>query len=557
MIMLWAYGAYSQVITIDSELADWQDIPVFEDVPGDGGALDLLDMSVTNDDDYLYIRIRTAQEVSLLNEDYTDTEIRIYIDTDNNSETGWEGNGLGSEIGVFCGEREVRFDLAYESWTGSLYDIGFERAPTVTGNEFEIAIDRSAMPDDEPLFQSETINMYILAPGSDFMPDQGSHYQYVFSSGPHPPYQALNLDKASPEHLRIAAYNMLDGGITDPARTESFERIIKALNPDIIGFTEVTIDQADIKDLMDTWVPVSGGWHVEQIWTNVIASRYPIISNELVWESFSRSMATLIDLPSDQFDTDIMILTVHTSCCNQDSDRQHQVDQIARFILDAKETGGDITLPANTPFAMIGDFNLVGYQQQLETLITGDIQNTFLYGEGGPLDWDNGDLDNALCLHSHKAIWNTWRNGFSSYAPGKLDFIFYSGSVMEEMHSYTLDTESMPQDALEMYGLNQEDCGIASDHLPIVADFSLDNTTGTTQIRQKQIHIYPNPASNTLYVECESSGHFFLYDLSGHMVMAGLFDIGINRVDTRNLPAGIYLLLEANSNSPIRVAITH
>ena len=58
------------------------------------------------------------------------------------------------------------------------------------------------------------------------------------------------------------------------------------------------------------------------------------------------------------------------------------------FIEAAKEPGGVLTLPAETPLVIVGDFNLVGDPQQLETLITGAIINDRLFGKGAAPDWD-------------------------------------------------------------------------------------------------------------------------------------------------------------------------
>ena len=66
--------------------------------------------------------------------------------------------------------------------------------------------------------------------------------------------------------------------------------------------------------------------------------------------------------------------------------RQDQVDQLAAWI--AQETAADGDVPYNTPVVYGGDLNLVGYAQQLTTLLTGDVQDEATYGAGGPPDWD-------------------------------------------------------------------------------------------------------------------------------------------------------------------------
>ena len=67
----------------------------------------------------------------------------------------------------------------------------------------------------------------------------------------------------------------------------------------------------------------------------------------------------------------------------------------------------------------------------------------------------------------------TWRHDNSEYPPGRLDFIFYTNSVMSTTKSFTLQTEIMSDERLENYGLLSNDTKNASDHFPVVADFEL------------------------------------------------------------------------------------
>jgi hypothetical protein len=66
----------------------------------------------------------------------------------------------------------------------------------------------------------------------------------------------------------------------------------------------------------------------------------------------------------------------------------------------------------------------------------------------------------------------TWRDASSSYAPGKLDYIVYSDSVLKLESAFILATEELPPDVLARYGLRAGDTLEASDHLPVVADFT-------------------------------------------------------------------------------------
>jgi len=117
--------------------------------------------------------------------------------------------------------------------------------------------------------------------------------------------------------------------------------------------------------------------------------------------------------------------------------------------------------------------NLVGNSQQYYTIIEGDIQDTDSYGEGGFPDWDNSELEDIICRQTDKRMAYTWRHDNSEYPPGRLDFIFYTNSIMSTAKSFTLQTEIMSDERLENYGLLWDDTKGASDHFPIVADFDL------------------------------------------------------------------------------------
>ena len=68
--------------------------------------------------------------------------------------------------------------------------------------------------------------------------------------------------------------------------------------------------------------------------------------------------------------------------------------------------------------------------------------------------------------HTNFAI--TWRDEDSLFSPGRLDFIIYTDSLLN-IQGFILDSSVLPQDVLEVYGLQADDTG-ASDHLPLVAD---------------------------------------------------------------------------------------
>lgn len=75
---------------------------------------------------------------------------------------------------------------------------------------------------------------------------------------------------------------------------------------------------------------------------------------------------------------------------------------------------------------------------------------------------------NLLPGHTHTNFTSTWRDDESSFAPGRLDFVIYTDSVLN-MRGFVLNTAEMLADELAAYGLQAEDTA-GSDHLPLVAD---------------------------------------------------------------------------------------
>ena len=139
------------------------------------------------------------------------------------------------------------------------------------------------------------------------------------------------------------------------------------------------------------------------------------------------------------------------------------------WIRDETAPGGAVT--PGTPMVYAGDLNLVGYAQQLETLLSGDIVQTDIYGVGAPPDWDGTAWADALPRQTHDPFTYTWRDdGDGNFPPGRLDFLLYSDAVQSLEHGFVLRSEALPADVLAASAMLSDDTGIASDHFPVVCD---------------------------------------------------------------------------------------
>ncbi len=539
----------SAPISIDGEYSDWtSSVKSITDSPETISGIDLLELSVSNDEDFLFIQIKTNAEFDLT-ENLIPHNIRLYIDTDNNDSTGFAvQSGYGSELGIIFTSRYAHYNVTPYSRV-DFSDFSFRVSPTVTSNIFEMAIKRDAIPDGiNPLFRDSTIKILLVnSANGDQLPNSGQVFSYTFDNTPTPPLVPMNLAKEDTNQVRVVAYNVLQSGLDDLTRIPAFQSIITSLSPDIIGFTECwNTSSATVKGLLDSWLPTgdTNGWYVakNQARGLITASRWEITQT---WNSLKNQFPVLINLP-ERFGTDFLYTNAHLGCCDKDGPRQEQVDAYIEFILDAKTTGGIIDLPKNTPFAYGGDLNLVGYAQQLNTLVTGDIQNVATYGTGASPDWDNTSLANNLTLQSDLRMDYTYRNDNGSYPPGKLDFILYSDAVMTAEKSFVLQTEVMSTSRLLQYNLNKDDTQTASDHFPVVKDFSINPPIEPTT--SSNIVVFPNPATDQITIRFNETGNFtiLLFDASGNRVLFNEVTIESEEnetsIDIKNLSSGVYLI---------------
>ena len=80
----------------------------------------------------------------------------------------------------------------------------------------------------------------------------------------------------------------------------------------------------------------------------------------------------------------------------------------------------------------------------------------------------------------------TWRNDYSEWPAGKLDYILVQDGVAEVLRSFSLETASMSDERLNQYGLEAGDALQASDHFIVVADLRKYDRPGTKPTKTKK-----------------------------------------------------------------------
>ena len=514
-------------IYVDGFFSDWSSLDtLYQDSAGDQieGDLDFGTLKATNDDDYLYLYIETNSEINMQN----DNDLTVYIDTDNDGSSGINIGGIGAELVWNFGDRYGLFSSASESYTIYQNAIGIVTAPTVSSDRFEIAIDRYAEPLDEiPLFSDTTISIFFRdrGPGQDLLPDNYQKALYTFSESTPAPLTPTTIREPDQGSCRIMTYNVLHDGIFDEERAPAFGRVLNAIQPDIIGFQEIyNHDHEDTKTFVESVLPLQDEeqWYSEKVNPDIIAvSKFPITESYYV----EGNGAFILDLRT-KFNCYMLFIVAHPPCCQNEEGRQYEIDAIMAFIREAKQPGAGLNLPENTPVLIVGDMNLVGYAQQLETLLTGEIVNHNEFGESFTPDWDGTDYTDLLPRHTNMSLFFTWYAEYSSYSPGRLDFIIYSDSVIEPVRSFVLFTPGMQHDSLDASGLISDDAIVASDHLPVVGDFvytvlidALDEFAETDPETFRLSQNYPNPfnSNTTIKYSCPSNTpvSICIYDLNG------------------------------------------
>jgi len=545
-------------ILVDGIFDDWKEFPViYTDANGDGGfsGVDFGQLQIYNDDKYIFFLIETGIEINL--QDLND--ITIYLDTDDNINTGFSVNGIGAELEYTFGNRSGYFYESDNSFEIFHNNINLVSAPTVTSNRFEISIKRDITLSGIPVFQNDDIKIVFKDNiiNGDLIPSSNEVVEYTFTSNSLEPLPDYSIQKQHNADFRIVSYNVLFNGLFEQSRIPSFTRIFQAIQPDIIGFQEIydfTSEQVAIQ--MESMLPSTNGqqwYHAKEGPDCHAISRYPILESALIpgYNQDAGNGAFLIDIPN--IEKKLLLIVAHPPCCANNTERQIEVDLMMQFLREAKNGNGPIPLEADAPIVIVGDMNLVGDNRQLETILSGDIYDESTYGPDFSPDWDGNNL-----LDSHPYITGapfsyTWYNEGSSFSPGKLDYIIYSGSNLILQNKYSLFTPLLSQDTIDTFKFLGNDVLVASDHLPVVTDFEFKNLTAQNDLSSHLNHgilkIHPNPSMGMVEVSFKIHQQDFiniqLIKLSGEEITIfhqKSITSGEHKFqfDTSNIPSGVY-----------------
>ena len=506
----------AQQIMLDDSFADWQGnaITAFKDISGDGNTsgIDFTDVKISNDDAFLYVYFDLKKEINLQQNNF----VALYVDIDNHVSTGLNISGIGADLVYYFGPRNGKHFYGNQSISVFHNDIGLISSPTVTSHQFEVGIKRNFSTGLGTGKMGDKIRILLTDENvaGDKAPDISGGYIYMmdnnrkFTPGP------FMIQKEKKEYLRILSYNVLRDRMFLPQVASAYERVFKAINPDIIGFCEIYDNtSAQTAAFVENILPSSGSqkWHHAALSPDIrLVSRYPILQSK----SLDGNGAFLLDLGYSK----LVYIVAHLPCCENDLQRQQEVDNIMSFVRAIRFGISPFQVPQNTPIIISGDMNFVGQRRQPQTFMTGDIVDNGRYGPDFQPDWDDSDLKDATPLTSNTSSAFTWYNGQGTYSAGRLDYFFYTNSVMDLKNSFALWTPSMTNAQLVSSGLRKGDVEDCSDHLPVVCDFLVKTNVSSVQNSDSDPDAYITWDGEHIKVSSRKAGRLQLYDMSGKMI---------------------------------------
>ena len=542
-------------ITIDGLFDDWAEVDVsYSDSQGDGADADFADIKITYDNDFLFIYFN-VHDGEYLMQDWN--EFHLYIDADNDTTTGYFINGIGAELDWLFGDRSGSYYIMDGIIDIYQNDLTLRMAPTITNHEFEICISRNSnvltMDGTQVLVEGKVI-LTDTGQNADQIPDENGGISFSIGEDYIMPPTPITFDKRDETDIRLVTHNVWSSSLLDSYYQEYFQRIYQALDPDIVALQEMYENTNQLHSLFNDWFPDEQWYVSSQFRDNIIISKYPVLEEDY-FTSSERTMVALLNT-DDELGSDLIIFNSHLACCNNDESRQYDADEFVSNWRDWRENGnGPFSMDENTPFVYVGDFNLVGYRQQLTTFTEGDIEDENTFGDDYNLDWDNTSIADLFSRHSHIRMGYTWRWDNSSFSPGKLDYVLYTDSVLDTSKHFVFNTLTMDSASLAEYGLEAMDSYNSSDHSPRVLDIKIpaDVEIGEAVI-PKNIKIsapYPNPFNPQTAIQIELNENMHLYaavfDINGRVVkqlINGYLQKGNHEITFNNkgLTSGIYFI---------------
>lgn len=470
LLVLVALPAWGQ-IQLDNQFDDWTDVPHTNSESGPFASA-----AATSNADWIYLHIALAEEVAL-DENALPNDYRILLDLDNDVNTGvdYAEQGLGVDLLINLASRQA---IRYTNGSGieSFNEVGMRAAPTYSATEFELAFDR-----DLTQVVGPEVRIKWYANGTQIgFPESGIEHTLLDAPDTFAP---VSIARPPGTLNRVAFWNV-NNRMDELFAQQAMKRILQAVDPDILGLSEVSnVSAAYVQGLLNDWLPLDDGasWSVvKDDWDLMVASKGAILSS---YPSVMRQFPALVE-GHPGWGVPLLITSSHLKCCggsSNEAQRQAEADEYMAFLRDAMTGEGALTLAPNTPVVYGGDLNMVGLDDPIYTLVSGDISDEGTYGPDFSPDWDGTALTEQPLLQTDHGFDFTWMssNINSEWMPGKLDYFITSDASIDLRGGFVVRTEDMSDERLTEFGLLANDALDASDHFLVVGDLGLGELLGS------------------------------------------------------------------------------
>lgn len=339
----------------------------------------------------------------------------------------------------------------------SPYELDVMFAPTVAANRFELVVDL------QPLLTGAA-NVRVLGLPTQQSTDVVVHPQAVLP--------AETIPQRDDSSLRIVSWNVQFGTLLK--KRDRAAAVLRALDPDVLLLQELEDEQtpAELRDMLDEALgPGAGAWNITASpagsgLRSMTAARFatPHDGMEFTAPFTADGKPVRASMLALQWaGRPWLACSVHLQCCGGIGGPQDalRIDQ-SHSINDAIDHAGERTSYAGVIIG--GDLNLVGSSIPLHILTNGrDPMNNET--DGAARVAGGAQLDGLSAT--------TWSDLDSRFTPGRLDWIIYSGSSLQETRSFVLDCEDLSRADLDRHDLRRTDTASISDHLPVVLDVSV------------------------------------------------------------------------------------
>ena len=306
---------------------------------------------------------------------------------------------------------------------------------------------------------------------------------------------AGDYSRQQPTDIRVMSYNTLKNIVVTTELLPVYQRILTAVDPDVILFQEVNPDVTvtQINAYLNATLPFTtsagapGSWSSQIGLTdgfnrNAVASKFPMSlrRQDTIPASEVRGVVmALLDLPDSTYRHDFYAMCVHLKASGTAADEARRIkaaDAIAAWIRDIQTPGGNINLAQGTPLVYGGDTNLrTSSTVANDALLAGNISDEATYGADHPPDWDGTASTDATPrdpFRTNSSTINT-HSSASTSPVSRLDRLYITDSAATIGASFVFNTLSMTTTARAALGVQTNDTRDASDHLPIAVDFRI------------------------------------------------------------------------------------